>query len=211
MDGTLVDTELLNEPVIRSVCAALGIACPDFDWTRFHGVSWTDIAREVSDNVDAAPDVASLARQFHRRYEKMCAEKPPAPIPGACDAVIGAHAHLPTGIVSSSFGSAIDSMIEQLNLGRFVTCRVGADDYPNSKPAPDGFLYAADLLGVDPSRCLVFEDSVAGIRSARSAGMNVIAVTYRSNVPPDELGKADDAITDYTELDADFFGRVMNR
>jgi sugar-phosphatase len=87
----------------------------------------------------------------------------------------------------------------------FVT---GADDYANSKPAPDGYLHAASMLGVDPAECLVFEDSIAGIRSARAAGMQVIAVTFRSNVSAGELQLADDAITNFDELEEGFFARI---
>jgi HAD superfamily hydrolase (TIGR01509 family) len=208
MDGTLVDTELLNEPVIRSVCAEAGVHCPDFDWTRFYGVSWNDIARQVAGAVDGQLDVAGTAREFHRKYEELCAAEPPPAIPGARKAVVDAHAIVPTGVVSSSYRSAIDTTIKQLQLSDYVTCRVGADDYANSKPAPDSYLHAARLLGVDPLKCLVFEDSIAGMRSALTAGMRVVAVTHRSNASPSELEDANETIADYTELGAEFFTHV---
>ena len=51
-----------------------------------------------------------------------------------------------------------------------------SDDVANNKPAPDVYRFAAQQLGVQPERCLVFEDSVAGMQSAKAAGMTVIAV-----------------------------------
>ena len=50
------------------------------------------------------------------------------------------------------------------------------NDVVNNKPAPDVYLLAAERLGVKPERCLVFEDSVAGVHAAKSAGMTVVAV-----------------------------------
>jgi HAD superfamily hydrolase (TIGR01509 family) len=53
---------------------------------------------------------------------------------------------------------------------------VTADDVKEGKPAPDIFLHAAKLLGVVPARCLALDDAPAGILSAQTAGMQVIAV-----------------------------------
>ncbi len=53
---------------------------------------------------------------------------------------------------------------------------VTADDVSEGKPAPDIFLRAAELLGVNPQDCLVLEDAPAGILAAQRAGMQVIAI-----------------------------------
>jgi HAD superfamily hydrolase (TIGR01509 family) len=60
-------------------------------------------------------------------------------------------------------------------LDRFETI-VGAEDYVHSKPAPDGFLLAAERLGVAPAYCLVFEDTDLGIQAATAAGMASVRV-----------------------------------
>jgi HAD superfamily hydrolase (TIGR01509 family) len=60
-------------------------------------------------------------------------------------------------------------------IDRFQTI-VGAEDYENSKPAPDCFLLAAQRLGVEPSACLVFEDTDLGIQAATAAGMASVLV-----------------------------------
>jgi sugar-phosphatase len=54
---------------------------------------------------------------------------------------------------------------------------VTSDQVERGKPAPDPYLLAARRLGVDPGRCLVFEDAPAGVAAARAAGMTVWAVT----------------------------------
>jgi HAD superfamily hydrolase (TIGR01509 family) len=60
-------------------------------------------------------------------------------------------------------------------LDRFQTI-VGAEEYTNSKPAPDAFLLAAKRLGVAPADCLVFEDTDLGIQAATAAGMASVRV-----------------------------------
>ena len=54
---------------------------------------------------------------------------------------------------------------------------VSADDVKNSKPDPETFLKAAELLGVDPSNCIVFEDAPKGVESAQNAGMKCVVLT----------------------------------
>ena len=53
---------------------------------------------------------------------------------------------------------------------------VTQDDVKNSKPSPDLFLLAAEEMGVDPTRCLVFEDSQLGIEAAKNAGMKSVLI-----------------------------------
>jgi sugar-phosphatase len=69
---------------------------------------------------------------------------------------------------------------------------VSVDDVARGKPAPDGYLRAAELLGCDPSRCLVIEDAPTGIAAARAAGTQVMAV--QTTFVADLLGEADHVV-----------------
>lgn len=74
---------------------------------------------------------------------------------------------------------------------------VSAEDVGAGKPAPDGFLAAAEALGVIPADCLAWEDSPAGIAAAETAGMKVVVVDAHANTPgPGHLG-----IGDYRDLE----------
>ena len=70
--------------------------------------------------------------------------------------------------------------------GRFEVV-VSADDVRRGKPAPDIYLLAAERLGVAPPQCLAFEDSLTGVRAARSAGMRVVAVSPGLDFPQAEV------------------------
>ena len=64
-----------------------------------------------------------------------------------------------------------------LGLESFFQTAVTAEHVQRGKPAPDVFLQAAEKVGVDPRRCVVFEDAPSGVEAARAAGMKVVGVT----------------------------------
>jgi sugar-phosphatase len=90
--------------------------------------------------------------------------------------------------------------VRHLELGRLPvpTVLVTAEDTPRGKPDPAGYLLAAERLGIPPGECVAIEDSPAGVRAARDAGMEVIAVT--NTHPASELGEADAVIDSLTSL-----------
>ncbi len=69
--------------------------------------------------------------------------------------------------------------------GEIIRDIIGSDQVPRGKPDPDLFLHAAEILGVPPARCLVFEDAEPGFRAAQAAGMRHIDVRpYRATIAP---------------------------
>jgi HAD superfamily hydrolase (TIGR01509 family) len=83
---------------------------------------------------------------------------------------------VPVAIASGSSPLAIECTLGYAGLGDLFPVMVSTVDVPNGKPAPDIFLEAARRLGVDPSLCLVLEDSVPGVQAAKAAGMACIAL-----------------------------------
>ena len=76
-------------------------------------------------------------------------------------------------------------MLELAELTEFFRATVSSEEVPRGKPAPDVYLEAARRLGVPPEVCAAIEDSHAGIRSAKAAGMRVVAIP-NPHYPPDE-------------------------
>jgi len=84
--------------------------------------------------------------------------------------------------ISMAIGSAanhfnIDFVLDNLAIRSYFQAIVGAEDVMESKPNPEVFLKGADLLGVEPESCVVFEDVPKGAEAALNAGMKVIIVT----------------------------------
>ena len=92
------------------------------------------------------------------------------------EVIESAHGTLPFAVVSGSTRESVTASLNVLHLlDRFATL-VCAGDYTRSKPDPEGFLMAAERLGVAPHKCLVFEDTAMGIAGATAAGMASVRV-----------------------------------
>ena len=208
MDGTLVDSEILTEPTIRAFCHENGIDNVDFDCSELFGISWASTGQRIVARYPQLAGTPNIAGRLHEIFHAMGRDNPPALIKKSRESIITAHGLMPTAIVSSSFRESVEETIRRLGIAEFVTYYAGADDYGESKPAPDGFLKAAGALRTEAHECLVFEDSIAGIQAAKSAGMPVIAITHRSNDIERATKLADMAVTDFSELDSDFFEAI---
>jgi HAD superfamily hydrolase (TIGR01509 family) len=122
-------------------------------------------------------------------------------IDGAVDAVRRLAARYPLGLASSSNRPLIDAVLLVAGLTPFFAATVSSEEVPRGKPSPDVYLEAARRLAVDAQRCAAVEDSHGGIRSAKAAGMRVIAIPNPSYPPDDEaLAQADVTIRSLTEL-----------
>jgi len=97
-------------------------------------------------------------------------------VPEVLEHIWAMHGHIPFAVVSGSSRNAVVRSLEALHLLDQFDTIVGAEDYANSKPAPDAFLVAAARLGVAPEDCLVFEDTDMGIKAATAAGMASVRV-----------------------------------
>ena len=133
----------------------------------------------------------------------------PSPvIEGAPDAVRRIAARLPVAIASSAHRAVIDAAVDALGLHGVFGAIVSADEVARGKPAPDVYLRAGSLLGVEPGHCLVVEDSLNGVKAGCAAGM-VVALVPNPSVPPapgaHEL--ADIVLERLADLDLDALAR----
>jgi HAD superfamily hydrolase (TIGR01509 family) len=83
---------------------------------------------------------------------------------------------MPLAVATGSLKWVAEKILKTLGIREWFTAVVGADDIVHPKPAPDTYLKAAELIGVDPTRCHAFEDTELGIQAARNAGMDVIDI-----------------------------------
>ena len=108
------------------------------------------------------------------------------PLPGAGELIRECHAQeIPMAVASSAMRKNVDFVVEALDLGAFFKTIVSGDEVSHPKPDPEIYLTAASHLGVEPSRCVAFEDSPIGIEAVVRAGMKCVAIG--STFPLDEL------------------------
>jgi HAD superfamily hydrolase (TIGR01509 family) len=99
-------------------------------------------------------------------------------LPGLMELLEKTHqAGIPMAIGSAAIPFNIDYVLDNLNIRHYFKAIVSADDVVFSKPHPQTFLKAAQLLNVEPTECLVFEDVPKGVEAAQNAGMTAVVLT----------------------------------
>lgn len=208
-DGTLVDSESTTEMVVSTLLRQRQLPDGDLDYTRFHGVTWRQIEKLLGaqyPELRGEPMAALLQQHFHTDL----VENSPPLVPGARRAVTSASRALPAAVTSSSHRETVEHVLGELELLQHFKFTVCAEDCTRSKPDPQCFLIAAERLQRTPGHCLVFEDSLAGLRAARAAGMGIVAITRSMQGETLQATRelADLCIDDYTELPPDFFSVI---
>jgi len=104
---------------------------------------------------------------------------------------------IPMAVASSSSRERLERTLSRAGLADAVAITVAGDEVARGKPEPDMFLEAARRLGADPDRCIVVEDSPAGVTAGRRAGMVVVGVA-RSDEAAAQLHEADVVLGELT-------------
>lgn len=178
-DGVLVDSEPISITVLVEALAAAGVAMSEAEaHERFLGRSLKSMSEILHDEYGLAVDAAFLEAMRKVLYERFRSELQPIPgVAETVDALGVAHC-----VASSSQPERIRLSLSVTGLlDRFEPNIFSASMVTHGKPAPDLFLHASAEMGVDPARCVVVEDSPAGIMAAKAAGMRVVAFTGGSH------------------------------
>ncbi|MDT0323031.1 HAD family hydrolase [Streptomyces millisiae] len=177
-DGVLVDTETLGPAVVSEMTGEVGWPLtPDEVRRRFLGRPEAYLYEQVRAHATRPVGPDWLA-DYRDRVSAAFAARPHT-MPGVGELLDALDARaLPYCVASSGSHARIRHSLGHSGLlPRFAGRIFSADDVPRGKPAPDLFLHAARTSGVKPARCLVVEDSPAGVDAALAAGMPVIGYT----------------------------------
>jgi HAD superfamily hydrolase (TIGR01509 family) len=201
LDGVLLDSEELWDEVREGLARERGGRWNDQAQADMMGMSSTEWSRYMHDVIGLREPPEEISREVvHRMLDRYGAHLPL--IDGAVQAVERVAARWPLGLASSSNRELIDRALEVSALARHFRATVSSEEVERGKPAPDVYLEAARRLGVEPARCAAVEDSASGIRSARAAGMRVIAIPNAAFPPPaDVLALADVVLASIEELE----------
>jgi mannitol-1-/sugar-/sorbitol-6-phosphatase len=169
MDGTIVDSTAVVESLWRRFGREHGVDA-DTLLAYSHGRRTPDVVRRFLPDASAA-EVQAVSAELERR--ELDSDDGIVEVPGASALLAGLT--LPWAVVTSApRGLAVRRMV---GAGLPVPgVLVPADEIRHGKPAPDGYLRAAELLGVDPADCVAFEDAEPGVLSALDAGTRVVVV-----------------------------------
>ena len=184
MDGVLLDSEQLWNHSKEEVVGETGGRWRDDAPRTMMGMSSREWSAYLRDELGVDLGVDEINRAVVQRMERHYREGLPL-LPGAVDAVGRLHRSWPLALASSANREIIDLALEVAGLSGEFEATVSSEEVEHGKPAPDVYLEAARRLGADAERCVAIEDSSNGLRSARAAGMAVIAIP-NEHYPPDE-------------------------
>jgi HAD superfamily hydrolase (TIGR01509 family) len=199
IDGTLIDSEPLHQRSLVAASAALGADLSDLESEAFRGVHALDIWKALKPRFPAGSLFNTWIAAIEGYYVAHAGELEPNP--GALEAMRELAARgVAQACVSNSGRTIVDANIKALGIGKMIAFSLSLDDVSSGKPDPEPFREAARRLGADPQATVAVEDSGAGARSARAAGLLVVG--YSPSGEP--FVGADRSIAKLTEVVALF-------
>jgi mannitol-1-/sugar-/sorbitol-6-/2-deoxyglucose-6-phosphatase len=178
MDGVLIDSEphwhVAEIEVFGSVGVSLTVErCLETTGLRTDAI----VDYWFSRHPWTGPSKRDVARRVQERVRDLVILHGTA-IDGSLELVASLHAlGVPLAVCSSSPRFLIEATCKKLGILGYFRVLQSAEDCPRGKPHPDPYLATAERLGVGPATCVVVEDSINGMRSARAAGMRVVGIS----------------------------------
>lgn len=176
LDGSLVDSMWMWRAIDIEYLGRYGIPLPEDLQSKIEGMSFHETALYFKEHFDIPDTIEEIKETWNRMaWDKYANEVPLKPgIRTFLDDCMTNGIRL--GIATSNSRELVENIAAVHGLKQRFSCIMTGCDVKKGKPAPDIYLAVAEGLGVEPSKCLVFEDIVPGIRAGVSAGMRVCAV-----------------------------------
>jgi beta-phosphoglucomutase family hydrolase len=193
MDGVIADTALYHFEAWQEVFQKRGVSFTEDDFRRNFGQRNDTIIRNVL-GAGLPPSEVDIIAGEKEEYFRQKVRQKIEPLPGAIELIELLKEHFfSMALASSAPIENIWLIIRSLDINNCFHAIVSGREVKEGKPSPQGFLLAAEKLGVAPENCIVVEDAVAGVTAAKRAGMHCLAVT---NTHPRVSLKEADLIVD---------------
>jgi beta-phosphoglucomutase len=190
VDGTLVDTAELHFAAWVRLSEELGKPFTREQFAATFGLRNPEIIPGLYGAHLSEREVAELGER-KEDYYRAAAEVGVSLLPGVRPLLEGlAAAGFRQGVGSSAPRGNLDLILRLTGVGQFFDAVVSMEDTQRGKPDPQVFLVAASRLGVEPQRCVVIEDAVAGVQAAKAGGMKCVGVTFVGHHPAEKLAAA---------------------
>ena len=173
-DGTLADTMPAHYQAWLTVTAAHGIEFPEDRFYALGGRPTRDIVASLAR--DAGVDLDIEAAAAHKERAFLAGLDAVEAIDAVAEVVRRSRGRVAMAVVTGGHRAVCQRILIRVGLADAFDTLIASEDTPRHKPDPDPFLEAARRLGVEPRRCVVWEDSDLGIAAARAAGMEWVDV-----------------------------------
>lgn len=199
MDGLFLDSEPQWHQSQQEICARYSYSWDDDDQRICIGGPLSRVGDYISDICARDMTGPQVVEELTQMMLVKLSTKAIL-MPGAYEAVERVRQVMPVALVSASPRILMDAALTTLP-EKFFEFSISADDVTRTKPFPDPYLEAAKRMGVSTQSCVVFEDSLTGIASAKSAGCAVVAVPHYVEVA---LAPRVRVVTSLNEVSLDF-------
>ena len=208
LDGVIVDTAKYHYLAWKHLADQLGIPFTEEDNERFKGVSrkrCLEILLEMGDMEVSQAQFDAWLQEKNEDYLQYISQMDASEILPDVPRVLD---YLKERSIPMALGSAsknAKAILEKVELTSYFETIVDGTEVAKAKPDPEVFMIAATRLEVPPSKCVVFEDALAGIEAANTAGMYSVGIG-----DPGVLSEADRVFRDFTRIEPDFLEDLLS-
>lgn len=199
MDGVIVDSNPAHDIALKQFCQKYGQDLTEEDLRdKVYGRRNQDWLINIFGPLP--PDVLAAYGEEKEALFREIYDATIEPLPGLASFLRAIReAGIPSAIATSAPRSNVDFVLVKTGFGPFFDTILDASFVSHGKPHPEVYLKTAAALNYEPHKCVVFEDSFAGVLSAKNAGCKVVGVTTTHGY--DELTGTDATIDDFSSLD----------
>ncbi len=191
LDGTLIDTEPLFEEAARRLLARRGKELIQDVMRKMMGTPAREALPYFSTEHGLADSQETIAAEYREDFLAAAGQQPVQLMPGCLELLARLEAvNIPRAIATSSTARYVDWALSPHGILPRFAFVLTADDVTHGKPHPEIYQKAARRFDVDPANMLVLEDSVNGMRAAKTAGAHCVVIPH-ALVNIEELGPAD--------------------
>lgn len=202
LDGSLVDSMWLWRAIDIEYLGRFGIPLPERLQNEIEGMSFHETAVYFKERFLIPDSLDQIKEDWNRMaWDKYAKEVPLKP--GIREFLDGCRARgIRLGIATSNSRELVENVVLVHGLKDYFSCILTGSEIKRGKPAPDIYLEVAGCLGVEPIKCLVFEDIIPGIQAGKNAGMRVCAVEdeYSLDQREDKMSLADYFVEDFSGI-----------
>lgn len=201
MDGVIVDSNPVHRLAWVEYNRSQGLETTEAMQRRMYGKRNDEIIRDYFGAGLTDEEVFARGAAKEVMYRKLIAPLLPGALVPGLRAFLERHRDIPAGCATNAEPENVTFVLEAAGIAHLFRVAVDGHQVARPKPFPDIYLRAAELLGVPPERCLVFEDSYPGVDAAHAAGMRVVALrtTHR------EFNKVELAVDDFRAPELETF------
>ncbi len=175
LDGTIVDTMPVHLLAYQKVLGNFGIEFTKQNLDKMAGLPTKETMELIFEKHGVKADAAEEAKNKEDEYEKLMPSLKPVEI--VLDVIKEYHGKLPMSVGTGGYRRLSKKSLELAGVSKYFDIVITNEDVKNFKPHPETFLRCAELMGVQPEYCQVFEDGRLGIEAAKTANMMWVDVT----------------------------------